>query len=294
MPRRHGGNGGGVAFAECKPGQPPAAPSRRRRALKKRPRPSPDGSAARRTCWWFASIRAGRPGNSPHRLRRRRALVALTKSDLPRHRDFDAARTPPGAIAVSSRTGEGLALLRVRLREAVLAAAARGGDVVLGTALRCRELLDAAAECLGRARRLVEDGGGEELVAAEVRRGPGRNRQGGRRGLHGGRARSHLQPLLHREVKPLRSPLPPGERCKGEGGERRGLAIFQKAELVSSFAVQTTARKCRARRTLFVEDFLRFSFGKPEPLSRQPAVREKVMKQAFCFPTESREATNEN
>ena len=40
---------------------------------------------------------------------------------------------------------------------------------MLGTALRCRELLDAAAECLGRARRLVEDRGGEELVAAEVR-----------------------------------------------------------------------------------------------------------------------------
>ena len=95
-------------------------------------------------------------------------VVALTKSDLPRHPDFDAARTPPGAIAVSSRTGEGIALLRARLREVVLASPA-GGDIVLGTALRCRELLDAAAECLGRAEKLVEDRGGEELVAAEVR-----------------------------------------------------------------------------------------------------------------------------
>ena len=96
-------------------------------------------------------------------------VVALTKSDLPRHGDFDAKRTPPGAIAVSSQSGEGLALLRVRLREAVLASRIVGGDVVLGTALRCRELLDAAAECIGRARKLAGDRSGEELVAAEVR-----------------------------------------------------------------------------------------------------------------------------
>ncbi len=95
-------------------------------------------------------------------------IVALTKCDLPRHADFDAERAPPGAIAVSSTSGAGLALLRARLREAALAARA-GGEVVLGTALRCRELFRAAAECVARARGLVEDRGGEELVAAEVR-----------------------------------------------------------------------------------------------------------------------------
>ncbi len=41
--------------------------------------------------------------------------------------------------------------------------------MVPGTAVRCRQSLILAAECLARARKLAGQGGGEELVAAEVR-----------------------------------------------------------------------------------------------------------------------------
>jgi tRNA modification GTPase len=45
-----------------------------------------------------------------------------------------------------------------------------GGDaVVASTALRCRDSLAQAAAALERARELAAAGGGEELVAAEVR-----------------------------------------------------------------------------------------------------------------------------
>ena len=95
--------------------------------------------------------------------RAERVLVA-TKIDLGRRDDLE-----PGAIATSSVTGEGIDTLRARLREAALAAAASDADVVAGTAVRCRESLRLAAECLDRARRLVQDALGEELVAAELR-----------------------------------------------------------------------------------------------------------------------------
>jgi tRNA modification GTPase len=91
-------------------------------------------------------------------------LLVATKIDLGRPVDL-----PPGAIETSSVTGEGIDTLRVRLREAVLTAAAADSEMVAGTAVRCRESLRLAAECLDRARRLVQDALGEELVAAELR-----------------------------------------------------------------------------------------------------------------------------
>ncbi len=41
--------------------------------------------------------------------------------------------------------------------------------MVAGTAVRCRESLRLAAESLHRARQVLANGGGEELVAAELR-----------------------------------------------------------------------------------------------------------------------------
>ena len=73
------------------------------------------------------------------------------------------------AIATSSLTGEGIDALRGRLREAVLALGASGGDVVPSTAVRCGESLRLASESLQRARATLRDDLGEELVAAEVR-----------------------------------------------------------------------------------------------------------------------------
>ena len=59
--------------------------------------------------------------------------------------------------------------MRGRLREAVLALSASGGDMVPSTAVRCGESLRLAAESLERARAALRDDLGEELVATEVR-----------------------------------------------------------------------------------------------------------------------------
>jgi len=76
---------------------------------------------------------------------------------------------PPYAVPTSSVTGEGIDALRGGLRRAVLTAGAAGAGVVGDTAVRCRESLRRAAECLKRARKVALDDAGEELVAAEVR-----------------------------------------------------------------------------------------------------------------------------
>jgi tRNA modification GTPase len=97
-------------------------------------------------------------------------IVVLTKSDLAFHPDF-AGGPAPNAIATSSKSGAGLDALREQLRLAVLSVGDGGGDVVPGTAVRCRRSLDLAAESLQRARSLAGEGGrggGEELVAAEL------------------------------------------------------------------------------------------------------------------------------
>ena len=75
----------------------------------------------------------------------------------------------PSALETSSKTGAGIAALREQLRDAVLACSPAGGDVVVGTAVRCRQSLILAGESLARAAALVRSGGGEELLAVEVR-----------------------------------------------------------------------------------------------------------------------------
>jgi tRNA modification GTPase len=93
-------------------------------------------------------------------------VVVLTKVDAPQ-------RIERGAVVwaemTSSFTGEGIDALRRRIAEAVLSARWSASDVVPGTAARCRESLRLAAECVGRARHLLQANLGEELVAAEVR-----------------------------------------------------------------------------------------------------------------------------
>jgi tRNA modification GTPase len=90
-------------------------------------------------------------------------LLVLTKADLPHVFDL---RLPH--VAVSSVSGDGLDDLRQRIQEAV-AEAYQESNVLAGTAVRCRESLRLAAECLERARHAAACGLGQELVAAEVR-----------------------------------------------------------------------------------------------------------------------------
>ncbi|MEE8451193.1 MAG: tRNA modification GTPase [Thermoguttaceae bacterium] len=75
----------------------------------------------------------------------------------------------PDGMPVSSLTGQGVDELRNAVRRAVLAAGASGGEVVAGTAIRCRESLRLALNSLARALDVVRLDGGEELVAVEVR-----------------------------------------------------------------------------------------------------------------------------
>ena len=92
-----------------------------------------------------------------------RRLIVWTKTDL------SPAETDENACPISSTTGVGLSALRERLRTALVDRGASDCQVVAATAQRSRESLRLAAECLERARETVTAGGGEELVAAEVR-----------------------------------------------------------------------------------------------------------------------------
>jgi tRNA modification GTPase len=92
----------------------------------------------------------------------RSRLVVLTKTDAPQRTDC-----PQPALATSALSGKGIAALREQLRRQVLAAGDQSGEVVAGTAARCRESLRLAAECLVRAGEVLSQG--QELVAAELR-----------------------------------------------------------------------------------------------------------------------------
>ncbi len=90
-------------------------------------------------------------------------LVVLTKIDRDLGHEAGTA-----AVRTSSLTGEGIATLRRRIGQAVRAAAPPA-DVVAGTALRCHESLGRAADDLRRGAEVHALGGGEELIAAEIR-----------------------------------------------------------------------------------------------------------------------------
>ncbi len=91
-------------------------------------------------------------------------VLVWTKVDLAPGRTLDRR-----ALATSSATGAGLDPLRERLREALLAASGGPAGAVAITAARCADSVRTAAASLHRASNLVDEGGGEELVAAEVR-----------------------------------------------------------------------------------------------------------------------------
>lgn len=89
-------------------------------------------------------------------------LLVITKSDLQSH-DRSSAR----AIYCSSRTGEGLAALANRIAASISREAS--DSAVASTATRCVESLTHAQESLTAALELVHTGGGDELIAAEIR-----------------------------------------------------------------------------------------------------------------------------
>jgi tRNA modification GTPase len=93
-----------------------------------------------------------------------RRILVFTKID--RARDVVV---PDGAMPTSSTTGQGIDALRRRLRESLCFGPAGELGVVAGTAVRCRQSLHLAGECLTQAHSLIAARHGEELVAAELR-----------------------------------------------------------------------------------------------------------------------------
>jgi len=92
-----------------------------------------------------------------------RRLVVLTKCDLSR------SNPSINALATSSRTGRGLPELERAIAERLASLAGSSGDVVAGTAARCRDSLDRALASLDAALEAVDAGVGEEFVAADLR-----------------------------------------------------------------------------------------------------------------------------
>jgi len=90
-------------------------------------------------------------------------IVVLTKTD--------AGQEQPGVLGIrtSAVSGEGIEMLREEIRRRAAEAAFPETTVVAGTAIRCRESLRLAGQCLGRARQIAARRTGEELVAAELR-----------------------------------------------------------------------------------------------------------------------------
>lgn len=74
-----------------------------------------------------------------------------------------------GAVEVSAQTGQGLQALRERIAGWLAATEDDESTVVAGTAARCRESVRRAGESLARADELLATGGGEELLAVEMR-----------------------------------------------------------------------------------------------------------------------------
>jgi tRNA modification GTPase len=76
---------------------------------------------------------------------------------------------PSHVIVTSSVTGAGLDALRRELCNRILDVGNAEGDVVAGTAARCRDSLNGALESLRHARSLQKENAGEEFVAGEIR-----------------------------------------------------------------------------------------------------------------------------
>ena len=94
-------------------------------------------------------------------------IVVLTKCDLV-DSSPDGLPSTATVVRTSSRTEEGIAELSQTITERLRDSRPRTTQAVAATAVRCRQCLLAAYECLKSAHRIVLAAGGEELVAAEM------------------------------------------------------------------------------------------------------------------------------
>ncbi len=92
-------------------------------------------------------------------------LVVWTKIDAgDLHQTWE-----PEEVRTSSRTGEGMELLRQQICDRLVSTSAPPTCVVASTVERCQQSLIETAEYLRRGRDLIAQGMGEELVALELR-----------------------------------------------------------------------------------------------------------------------------
>jgi len=91
-------------------------------------------------------------------------LQVLTKADLTRPRLPNGR----GAVVTSAETGAGIDALRLAVASTLRRQAAEG-DLPTSTGARCRENLARASEALGSAATALSLGGGDELIAVDLR-----------------------------------------------------------------------------------------------------------------------------
>jgi len=92
-----------------------------------------------------------------------RQIVVRTKADLA------VAANSHGELSVSVVTGAGLDDLRQAIASAVATSQVVVGEMVAATAVRCRDSLHRAATALMLSEQLAKTGGGDELIALELR-----------------------------------------------------------------------------------------------------------------------------
>jgi tRNA modification GTPase len=91
-----------------------------------------------------------------------RTLLMLTKCDI-------AQNAPPGPDWLATSAHRGTGMLELRQAIAARLQAVHQGDVVPETAARCRSAIVNARSALTQAQEVLRIGGGEELIAAELR-----------------------------------------------------------------------------------------------------------------------------
>jgi tRNA modification GTPase len=104
------------------------------------------------------------PAYGEYWLRDTQALRVWTKCDLGRPEPSQAL----AAILTSAATGEGLDALRLRIALRLRASIVEV-DSPASTGARCRDSLEGAKVALSSASQILRDGGGEELVALDLR-----------------------------------------------------------------------------------------------------------------------------
>ncbi len=90
-------------------------------------------------------------------------IVVLTKCDLA------TEGSPENLLATSSQTAQGIDELQDEIAARLTQQTPDGQAMVATTAVRCRESIVDASECLQRAETLTNNRSGEELIAAELR-----------------------------------------------------------------------------------------------------------------------------